>query len=321
MTRPRKDQISLSDTPYYHIVSRCVRRTFLCGLDPLTQHDYEHRRQWIVDRIRLLSSLFAVDLCAYAIMSNHYHLTVKLNPEQIDTLTDQEVINRWLSLHKGSLLVQKMQAGETLSTAEYHAVGDIVTAWRQRLSSLSWFMKCLNEPIARRANKEDECTGHFWEARFKSQALRSDEALLANMVYVDLNPVRAGIADKPENADYTSIQERITPQFNLRQAVQQQITGEELQQFNAPLKPLLHFSETINDTSTGIPLNFTDYLTLVDWTGRAIWQDKRGYIAQDLPPILQRLNIDKENWLNNTQHFESRYWKALSHRVIAADTG
>ncbi len=117
MTRPRKDQISLSDTPYYHIVSRCVRRTFLCGLDLLTQRDYEHRRQWIVDRIRLLSSLFAVDLCAYAIMSNHYHLTVKLNPKQIDTLTGQEVINRWLSLHKGSLLVQKMQAGETLSSS------------------------------------------------------------------------------------------------------------------------------------------------------------------------------------------------------------
>ncbi len=108
MTRPRKDQISLSDTPYYHIVSRCVRRTFLCRLNPLTQRDYEHPRQWIVDRIRLLSSLFAVDLCAYAIMSNHYHLTVKLNPEQIDALTDQEVIDRWLSLHKGSLLIQKM---------------------------------------------------------------------------------------------------------------------------------------------------------------------------------------------------------------------
>ncbi len=203
-------------------------------------------------------------------MNNHYHLTVKLNPEQIDTLTDQEVIDRWLSLHKGSLLIQKMQAGETLSNAEYQAISDIVAAWRQRLSSLSWFMKCLNEPIARRANKEDQCTGHFWEARFKSQALRSDEALLANMVYVDLNPVRAGIADSSKVSYYTSIQERITPQFDLRQAIQQQITGEELQQFDVPVKPLLHFSENINATSTGIPLDFTEYLNLVDWTGSAI---------------------------------------------------
>ena len=166
MTRPRKELISISDTPYYHVVSRCVRRTFLCGFDQQTQQDYEHRRQWIEDRIRLLSSLFAIDICSYAVMSNHYHIVVKLDPQQSSEWSHQEVITRWTSLFKGPLLIQRQQQGGALSPAEQQTVSDIIEVWRERLADLSWFMKCLNEPIAREANKEDSCTGHFWDKFF-----------------------------------------------------------------------------------------------------------------------------------------------------------
>ncbi|MFC4259071.1 transposase [Marinobacter lacisalsi] len=308
MPRPREQQISIADTPYYHIVSRCVRRTFLCGVDRHTGQSYEHRRQWIEQRIRLLSSIFTIDLCAYAVMSNHYHLVVKLCPEQAVSWGDDEVLGRWTSLFKGSLLVQRYQAGDVLHEAEQRSVKQTIDVYRQRLTDLSWFMKCLNESIAREANREDDCTGHFWESRFKSQALLSEQALLSCMAYVDLNPVRADMAKTPETSDYTSIQERIAPRFNLAEAVQSQSEQFFLKQFPLPLKPLLNFEGAArHEPQRGILFSLNDYLELVDYTGRIINSDKRGQIQENQPPILKRLELSTEEWLAEATEFEDRY--------------
>jgi REP element-mobilizing transposase RayT len=241
MTRPRKELVCLDDTLYYHVTSRCVRRTFLCGIDTATGANYEHRRQWIENRIRILASIFAMDVCAYAVMSNHYHITLKHCPEEVEQWSDADVIERWTSLYKGPIPVQKWRAGETLTPADLQTVTDCIADYRQRLCNLGSFMKCLNEPIARQANKEDNCKGHFWQARYSSQALLTEEALLSCMVYVDLNPVRAGIATTPEESDHTSIQERVNPRFNLEEAIHQQIEQQSLQCFELKLKPLPHF--------------------------------------------------------------------------------
>ena len=298
MTKPRCELVSLEATPYYHLTSRCVRRAFLCGNDG--NQTYEHRRQWIVDRIRLLSSIFAVDVCSYAVMSNHYHIVVKLNTT--DQWDDNTVIQHWLMLFKGPLLIQRLVNGEPLAKAELDTAEDIVTIWRKRLGSLSWFMKCLNEPIARAANKEDNCTGHFWESRFCSQALITEEALLTCMTYVDLNPIRAKMATTPEGSDYTSIQERIDPQFNLSECIHDQYLNGELE---IPIKPLAIFEGGVTTIEqSGIMFSFDDYLQLVDWTGRIIRDDKRGAIHHSLPPILERLNITAKDWALNSQQFE-----------------
>ena len=322
MTRPRKALISLADTPYYHITSRCVRRAFLCGVDHYSGQNYEHRRQWVVDRIRLLSSLFAIDVCAYAVMSNHYHLVLKLCPEQLDSLSDNQIMDRWCALFKGPLLVQNYRSGESLSLAERSTVIDIVNVWRNKLASISWFMRCLNQPIARQANLEDKCTGKFWESRFTSQALKTEEALLTCMAYVDLNPVRAGMASCPETSDYTSIQERIQPTFQLDQAIESQQSCGDLLDFKNSLKPLLHFEGgSEKQSQLGILFAYPDYLQLVDWTGRIVRNDKRGHIDGKLPPILARLQIDPGQWHINAAQFESLHARRFNRLKSTIDTG
>jgi len=268
MPEPRYRQVSIEDTPYYHCISRCVRRAFLCGSDPLTGFNFEHRRQWIVDRIKLLCSVFAVDLCAYAIMSNHYHIVVRIDSTRVDEWTDEEIANRWMQIFSGPLLMHQYLASADLTKAELKCVADLFATWRERLANLSWFMRCINEPIARMANSEDHCTGRFWEGRFKSQALLDERALLACMAYVDLNPIRAAIATTPEQSDYTSIQERIK---------------------HPDSGCLAPFSEQDSDA---IPFNLKDYLELVDWGGREVKRNKRGYIPASAPPILVRLKMN-----------------------------
>jgi REP element-mobilizing transposase RayT len=313
MTRPRKALISLEVTPYYHVTSRCVRRAYLCGVDHYSGQSYEHRRQWVVDRIRLLSSLFAIDVCAYAVMSNHYHLVLKLCPEQHEGLSDDEIMDRWCALFKGPLLIQRYRDGEDLKPLERDTVSDIVKVWRTKLASISWFMRCLNQPIARQANQEDKCTGKFWESRFTSQALKSEEALLSCMAYVDLNPVRAGIAERPETSHHTSIRERLKSEFDLQQAVVDQASCGDLFNFNTPLKPLLPFeNRVVNESQSGILFSFEEYLALVDWTGRIIRSDKRGHIDNALPPILARLQISPDQWHINTTQFEAIHPKRFN---------
>lgn len=265
-------------------------------------------------------------------MSNHLHLAIKLCPEQAEELSNEQVVERWDSLFKGPLLLQKWRDGEMLQPAELQVVGDIIDVYRKRLESLSWFMKCLNEPIARQANNEDGCTGHFyrtrpcvlprgpsfgrsktfpmflWEGRYKSQALLTEEALLSCMAYVDLNPVRAGMAPTPEVSDYTSIKERIAPRFDLAGAVREQVGLQALLQFDLPVKPLTQFEGSVTkEEQAGILFSLEDYLELVDYTGRCIRSDKRGSIPDHLPPILHRLTLDHDTWLANATRFEKDY--------------
>ncbi|GAC15509.1 transposase [Aliiglaciecola lipolytica] len=298
MPLPRKSQISLVDTPYYHCVSRCVRRAYLCGKDKHTGQNYEHRRQWVEDRLILLASVFCIDVCAYAVMSNHVHVVLHVNKAKALSLSDKEVIKRWQIIHRPSSLAQQYIQNSSVNFSKAHrlTLSSTVSIYRQRLYDISWFMRELNEPIARQANKEDDCTGHFWEGRFKSQALLDEKALLACMVYVDLNPVRANIADTPDKSKHTSIKRRI----------------DALNQRGQPTA-LMPFQKDISDPQTNrLPFKLNDYLELIYFSYQKTltkMQSKR-----PSPRLLQTHTIPYLFWEKISQHFEANFGIAAGEK-------
>jgi hypothetical protein len=210
MGLPRSKYVQEGQEGVYHCFCRCVRRAFLYGYDPVTHQDYSHRKEWIVDRMKFLSTIFAIDVCAFAILANHFHSILRTRPDIVASWPDREVAVRWLQLcprksrsKKKPIPTMEDQINALLASRQR------IAQLRKRLCSLSWFMGRLNEFIARAANAEDKVKGRFWESRFKCQALLDDAAIVAGMAYVDLNIIRAGLAATPEDSDFTSIQERI----------------------------------------------------------------------------------------------------------------
>ncbi|MDP6375803.1 MAG: hypothetical protein QGI81_12340, partial [Pseudomonadales bacterium] len=226
MTTARKHLIDPNVPLFYHLVSGCVRHSFLCGFDKVSGNNYDHRKEWLIERIHHLAQFFAVQIYAYTIMSNHFHLALYYDPLACQSWSDEEVAERWLSACDG-----EPDQGKARAVAKAVLLGNAhrLRHARQCLGSLSMFMKHLKQPIARRANLEDGCSGHFFEQRFYSGALLSEESVLAAMAYVDLNPIRAKIAESLHQCEHSSIAERLnvvenTPE-RLQAALQPLVSG------------------------------------------------------------------------------------------------
>ncbi len=302
MPKPRKSQISLEDTAYYHCVSRCVRRAYLCGKDPLTGKSYEHRRSWVEKRILYLSQIFSIDVCAYAVMSNHTHIVLCVDKELADSWTFEDVIHRWHKVSKGHYLSTAWlnpDKRRQLNQGQVEALASLVESWRERLYSVSWFMRLLNEPIARQANKEDDCTGKFWEGRFKSQALLDKSALIACMAYVDLNPVRAGIAQHPECSPYTSIKQRIHAASRNKQPQN--------------LAPFIGNSSAHRESKKGIAFTLIDYLSLLEESRKSIRQEPEG--GKPISKSFAKVGVTPSSWLELTARFESHFSGAVGQET------
>lgn len=302
MTTARAEQINISITPFYHVMSRCVRRNFLCGFDKLNQTDYTHRKAWIVDRIKFLSNIFAIKTCAYAVMSNHYHIILFVDEDASTKWSDEEVISRWKSIFPKNALA-------------YQHIKEKIKLWRENLSSISWFMKCLNEHIARAANIEANEQGRFWDGRFKAQALIDEGALLSAMVYVDLNPIRAGLAQTPENSEFTSIMERI-------KSVQKEASKGQCKNIDDLPQPinLIPFRNKSTKHKISIDFSLQDYIDLVDATGRLIRTDKKSAkIPDTLCPILERLNLNSDNWSDMVQNVTINFSHAIGAEIFLID--
>lgn len=305
MTIPRSDQINLNATTYYHVMNRCVRRSFLCGFDKETGKDFSHRKSWILSRLKFLASIFSIEICAFAIMSNHFHLILHVDEASSKNWSQKEIIERWKRLCPINANNPVLQLRKT-------------NIWRERLSSISWFMKFLNQSIARRFNLEDNITGHFWEGRFKSQALLDTEALISAMVYVDLNPIRGGAAKTPESSDFTSIQERIRcfVKSGKRKTDNKAFKKRTVQP--SDLKPFLMDGK---NTHSAIEFDLINYLELVDATGRLFVEGKSacGKIENNLKPILKRLQINQEHWLSMVGGVMQKFSCAIGCEIAILD--
>jgi len=312
MTLPRSKYVQEGKEGVYHCFSRCVRRAFLYGFDAHTRRDFSHRKAWLVDRMRHLASIFAIDVCAYAVMDNHYHIIVRIRPDKVAGWSNEEVAARWLTLFPRRCGL-KNEAKPPIQ--EY--IGALakcqerIGVLRQRLSSLSWFMGRLNEYVARAANKEDEVKGRFWESRFKCQALLDDAAIAACMVYVDLNPIRAGRAGRPEQSEYTSIQQRIRAWRKERMA--KGLSSEDVND----KRQLTKKADLSGDwlcpiaSETGhrgiLPMTAAEYFDLVDKSGRISRLDKEGSVNAGLTPILQRIGANAESWPETITCFGQKF--------------
>jgi REP element-mobilizing transposase RayT len=307
----------------YHCVNRCVRRAFLCGMDAFSNRNFDHRKLWIRQRLESLAGLFAVDILGFAVMANHLHLVLRNRPDVAANWSDEEIARRWCGLFPRSsdsspAAAAAWRAPEALRERMLLADPIQLAECRRRLSSLSWLMRCLCEPIARAANREDGVTGRFWEGRFKCQALLDEAAVLACSMYVDLNPIRAGLAETPEASHFTGACERIADRQagatdSLSAAAGWLAPVAETAGSGVPAEP----PQRRASNRGFLPLSLDDYLRLLDWTGRVLRSDCRS-IPAGLAPLFERLNLNAETWTDCVGQFGRQFRRAAGRAVSLA---
>jgi REP element-mobilizing transposase RayT len=300
MTMPRRLLVDVDVTRYYHCISRCVRRAFLCG------EGFEHRKAWIEARLELLAGHFALSVCGFAILDNHLHVLCRLDPDVAAGWSDEEVVRRWIAIYTPYGLNRDDPV--SVQTWVDHQCQDVdrVARYRERLQNMGWFMKALKEPLARLANREEHCTGTFWEARYKSIAVLDEQALLATCTYIDLNPVAGGIATTPEASEHTSIKQRVdhTRKTGATETLQHaararsvaaaRIEGDiEQSHWLCPLQDRRGHGTKREGMLPGFSLS--GYLELVDWTAR-LCRTGKARLSQEVAGIMDRLKTSAECW-------------------------
>jgi REP element-mobilizing transposase RayT len=301
MTIARSKQINTSETRWYHCMTQCVQQALLLGKGTFD------RKEWLEDRLKELAEIFAVGVGGFSVMDTHLHLLLRIDPEVAEGLTDEQVTRRWARLFPFPHRDKSREPPPIDDDWVQERLKD--TAWvteiRKRLQSMSWFMKCLKEPLARMANREAKTRGAFFASRFKSVAILDEEALLAVSTYIDLNPIAAGIATAPETSNYTSIKKRVehvqaqVETARLEAAASGSVAGsraadglEELL-WLCPIEDRRQLDSSREGMFDGLSLGH--YLLVVDFTGR-LFREGKAAISPNLAGIFERLGSRAENW-------------------------
>ncbi len=321
----RAEVFDPSEVAIVHVMARTVRRCFLLGFDPVTSRNYDHRKDWIENKLRHLAAFMGIDLLTYALMSNHFHLILRSRPDAVANWSDEEVARRWLLLCP--LRRRCRTSSREVNSNEQHIATEPTQAdidsirnnpkklsqIRTRLSDISWWMRLLCQHIAQRANSEEGGgLGKFWQSRFKAVRILDEASLLACSSYVDLNPIRAAMAEKLEDTQYNSAKCRINAlAISTNNSQQYSPDG-----FLAPIyideskDPIgVHPSTNLERCSDKgfLPMSSPDYLQLLDWTARQLRKDQPGYTPEDLPPILERLGLETCEYIDQVRFFGSMF--------------
>ena len=299
MAIARAQLVDVSLARWYHCVTRCVRKAFLLG------EGNHNRKEWLENRLEELAGIFAVAVGGFAVMNNHLHLLLRLDPEVARAWSDDEVVRRW-----GRLFPPRDKSRQPIPVSEHWVQWRLadpkwVANARERLQNLGWFMKCLKEPLSRLANRQDKTRGTFFEGRFKSVAVLDEGALLAIGVYIDLNPVAAKFAETPETSDYTSIKQRVD-HVEARGMVaeleaasggsvagSQAAAGLEESLWLCPIEDRRELDSSRDGMIPGFSLG--SYVRLVDYTGR-LFREGKASISAELAGIFERLGFDAQSW-------------------------
>ncbi|MEI7460242.1 MAG: hypothetical protein WCK15_12595, partial [Pirellula sp.] len=311
-----------------HLIGKTVRSCYLMGVDERSGKNFDHRKRWLEEKLKTLAANFGIDLLAFSCMSNHFHLLLRSRPDVVATWDDTQVALRWWQLcptRKIKLEINgewdKVPAAPTefdLNAIRNDPVR--LATIRRRLSDLSWWMRLLCQYIAMRANGEDgDGLGRFWQGRYKAVRILDEESLLACAAYVDLNPIRADMAETLEQSDYTSVQRRV--QAIKASASEAGSSGElrpdvervalesatppradaflapvTIHERKAPLGPHPSRNGRRSSDKGFLAMAEVEYLEILDWLARDRVTGKRGSTPLSVPPVLERLGIEPTLW-------------------------
>ena len=328
-SKPRSAVFDPDEVGVYHCWNRLVQRRHLFGFDRLTGKDYSYRKAWVRDRLKQLAGAMAIDVLDYAIMDNHLHVVLRNRPDIVSAWSDEEVVRHWWLV-----CPLRRNPDGTVPEPKPCEIGLLlrkVDQYRVRISDISWLMRLMCQPIARRANQEDEVEGRFFAQRFGCRRLESLADVLSCSIYVDLNEIRAGVARTPETSEFTSAFDRIQARWQATQVdmgMPPQLSPvDAVDNWLAPVfldeRAKVHGgtddSHMVPEGAGGssayrccnpiraprvsnkgfLPLTCDQYLSLLDVLGRFVREGKRGRIPPKLRPILERLKLDPRSWLES----------------------
>ncbi len=309
-SKPRRLVVDPTEVMVYHCYNTCARQAFHLTDDAKSSE----RLEWLRSTEEILASLFAIEVCFHAELDNVFHLVVRSRPDVVERMSDEEVVRRWLKIAKlkccGASEIEEPTSKRVRKEMKKRRR---VKRLRKRLSHVSWFVGSLSENLSRRINRADGTRGTIWASRYQCDRLPDEASILIGGISVDLNLIRAGKAETPDESVNTSAYERIQAQrmATRMEATQQVVTQERPEapgngRLDGWLVELTMDRSRPTDaperyrSSTGrrasdmglLALSVSQYLQILEWTKNQLCSDKRRALCSSLETVLERMGLN-----------------------------